>query len=78
MTITHSSTRLIATVAGVAVAAAFIAGAFAMPAKAALSSSQVSAIISLLQSFGADASTVANVQASLTGGTPTVTTGGSG
>src|SRR3990167_6304653 len=43
---------------------------------AALTSSQVSAIISLLSSFGADASTIANVQASLTGGTP-VSTGGS-
>lgn len=37
---------------------------------AALTSSQVSAIVSLLQSFGADANTIANVQASLTGGTP--------
>jgi len=36
----------------------------------ALTSTQVSAIISLLQSFGADATTIANVQASLTGGTP--------
>jgi hypothetical protein len=45
--------------------------AVAVPASAALTSTQVSAIISLLQSFGADASTIANVQASLTGGTPT-------
>lgn len=42
---------------------------------AALTQSQVSAIISLLQSFGADAATIANVQASLTGGTPTGGTG---
>ncbi|MBX4192421.1 peptidoglycan-binding protein, partial [Candidatus Parcubacteria bacterium] len=78
MTITHSSTRLVASVAGVAVAAALIAGAFAVqPAKAALSSSQVSAIITLLQSFGADSTTIANVQASLTGGTPSGSTGGS-
>ncbi len=39
--------------------------------QAALTSAQVDAIISLLQSFGADATTIANVQASLTGGTPT-------
>lgn len=80
MTITHSS-RLVAMVAGVAVAAALVAGVFAAPqAKAALSASQVSAIISLLQSFGADAATIANVQASLTGGTPSggSSSGGSG
>ena len=41
----------------------------------ALTSAQVSAIISLLQSFGADAATIANVQASLTGGTPSGSTG---
>lgn len=56
-------------------AVAVIALAFAVvavsPAQAALTSTQVSAIISLLQSFGADAATIANVQASLTGGTPT-------
>ncbi len=37
---------------------------------AALTPSQVSAIISLLQSFGADAGTIANVQASLNGTAP--------
>ena len=37
---------------------------------AALTDAQVSAIISLLQSFGADATTIANVQSSLTGGAP--------
>lgn len=41
---------------------------------AALTQAQVDAIISLLQSFGADATTVANVNASLTGGTTTTTT----
>jgi hypothetical protein len=46
-------------------------------ASAALSSSQVSAIISLLQSFGADQATINNVQASLTGGTPTPPPAGS-
>lgn len=45
-----------------------ISVSFAAPAQAAaLTSAQVSAIISLLQSFGADASTVANVQTTLGG-----------
>lgn len=44
---------------------------------AALTQAQVDSIIGLLQSFGADATTIANVQASLTGGTPT-TGGGTG
>ncbi|MHB8710231.1 MAG: peptidoglycan-binding domain-containing protein [Minisyncoccota bacterium] len=38
---------------------------------AGLTSSQISAIIQLLQSFGADQSVINNVQASLNGGTPT-------
>ncbi len=76
MTITQSSTRLVAIVAGVAVALSLFAGAFAAaPAQAAaLSQSQISAIVSLLQSFGADATTVANVTASLNG-QPTSGTG---
>src|SRR3569623_512810 len=85
MTITQSFSKLSAVAAGLAVAFALIAGVFATatPARAAaLTSAQVSSIISLLQSFGADAQTIANVQASLTGGTPTggstggTTTGG--
>jgi hypothetical protein len=44
---------------------------------AALTSSQVQSILSLLSSFGADASTIANVQASLTGSAP-VSTGNGG
>lgn len=82
MTITQSSTRLVALVAGVAVAISLVVGAFAAaPAQAAaLTQSQISSIIGLLQSFGADAATIANVQASLTGGTPTTppTGGGTG
>ncbi|MFA4890667.1 MAG: peptidoglycan-binding domain-containing protein [Candidatus Paceibacterota bacterium] len=39
---------------------------------AALTQSQVDAIITMIQSFGADATTVANVRASLTGGTVTI------
>ncbi|MGH7175715.1 MAG: peptidoglycan-binding domain-containing protein, partial [Minisyncoccia bacterium] len=71
------TTKTAAKLAAVATGLAMVAGAltFASTADAAaLTSSQVSAIISLLQSFGADSSTIANVQASLTGGT--VTTGG--
>lgn len=75
MTITQSSSRFVAVVGGAVVALGLMFGAIATPAHAAaLTSSQVSAIISLLQSFGADANTIANVQASLTG---QPTTGGS-
>ncbi|MBC7836675.1 peptidoglycan-binding protein [Acetobacteraceae bacterium] len=80
MTITHSS-RFVAIVAGFAVAVALIAGAFVAPKAqaAALTQTQISAIISLLQSFGASADVIANVSASLNGGTPTSggSTGGS-
>ena len=41
-------------------------------AKAALTDTQVNAIIALLESFGADATTVANVKVALTGGSPVV------
>lgn len=78
MSITHSYTRLVAVAAGVTVAFALVLATSAPVRAAALTSTQVSAIVSLLQSFGADAATIANVQASLTGGTPsTPTTGGS-
>jgi hypothetical protein len=77
MTITQSSTRFVAVVGGAVVALGLMFGAIATPAHAAaLTSSQVSAIISLLQSFGADANTIANVQASLNGQATTGTTGG--
>lgn len=59
--------KILTAVLGLSLVAAMAPGI----ASAALSASQVSAIISLLQSFGADANTIANVQASLTGGTPT-------
>ncbi len=77
--ITKSSNQLVALVAGVAVAAALLVSAFATAPSAqaaALTQSQISSIISLLQSFGADAATIANVQASLNG-QPTSGTGGS-
>ena len=41
-------------------------------AKAALTDNQVNAIIALLESFGADTATVANVKVALTGGSPVV------
>jgi uncharacterized cupredoxin-like copper-binding protein len=44
----------------------------ATPAAAAFTPTQVSAILSLLASFGADQATIDNVRTSLTGGTPTL------
>jgi len=67
--------KVAAVATGLAMATSMLAFA-PMAQAAALTDAQVNAIISLLQSFGADATTVANVQASLTGGTP-VSTGGS-
>ncbi|MBU6310812.1 peptidoglycan-binding protein [Patescibacteria group bacterium] len=64
-----------AKVASVAVAASLVVGVATFGATAnaaALTSAQVQSIISLLQSFGADATTIANVQASLTGSAPSV------
>ena len=71
------TTKAIAKVAAVATGFAMAASMLSlapMAQAASLTSTQVSAIISLLSSFGADASTIANVQASLTGSTPVVTT----
>lgn len=65
----------LARVASVAVAASLVVGVATFGATAnaaALTAAQVQSIISLLQSFGADAATIANVQASLTGSTPSV------
>lgn len=65
-----TKTKILSVILGLALVAVMVpAGASA----AALTSGQVSAIVSLLQSFGADAATIANVQASLTGGTPGAT-----
>src|SRR3989344_3928171 len=67
------TTKAIAKVAAVATGLAMATSMLSLAPiahAAALTSAQVSAIISLLSSFGADASTIANVQASLTGGTP--------
>src|SRR3989338_5010042 len=76
MTHKSKSKKILAGVLGVMLSLTLVAGVGAQTASAALSTSQVDAIISLLTSFGADASTIGNVRASLTGGTP-VTTGGS-
>ncbi len=68
--ITHSlSGRIASGAVGVAMAITLL-GVSAPVSAAALSQAQVDAIVSLLQSFGADATTIANVKASLTGGTP--------
>lgn len=62
------STKLFAGFVGVVLSLTLMAGVGIQTASAsALTSAQVSAIISLLQSFGADQTTINNVQASLTG-----------
>lgn len=69
--------RLVAGVVGVTMALSMVGPSIA--SAASLTSAQISAIISLLQSFGADQSTISNVQASLSGGTPSGgSTGGNG
>ncbi len=73
-TVTNKAITKVAAVAtGLAMAASMLTLA-PMAQAAALTDSQVQSILSLLSSFGADASTIANVKASLTGGTPTTTT----
>ncbi|MFH0712457.1 MAG: peptidoglycan-binding domain-containing protein, partial [Candidatus Jorgensenbacteria bacterium] len=64
-------TKRIATIGVVGVVALSMIGT---SASAALTQAQIDAIVTMVQSFGADATTVANVRASLTGGT--TTTGG--
>ncbi len=68
--------KMVAVFAGIAMALSLVAGAGVANVQAALTQSQVDSIISLLQSFGADAATIQNVRVSLEGGTPT--TGGGG
>ena len=65
----------VAVFVGLALAVA-VAGVAVPVSAAALTQAQIDAIIGLLQSFGADQSTISNVQTSLTGGTPTGGTGG--
>lgn len=76
MVTTKAMAKVAAVATGLAMATSVLSLA-PMAHAATLTNAQVQSILSLLTSFGADASTIANVQASLTGGTPTVTTGGS-
>jgi len=64
---TQVSARFAAGAIGVAMMASMTLGAAAPALAAGLTASQQSAILSLLQSFGADAKTVSDVQASLNG-----------
>lgn len=64
--------KVAAVATGLAMATSMLS--LAPMAHAALTSSQVQSILSLLTSFGADSATIANVNASLTGGTPSTTT----
>jgi hypothetical protein len=73
---TKAMAKVAAVATGLAMATSMLS--LAPMAHAALTSSQVQSILSLLQSFGADSTTIANVQASLTGGTPVSTGTGSG
>lgn len=66
ISITNSS-RIAAVAIGVGLVLAVALGGFAAPAHAQLNSAQIQSILSLLQSFGADAATIANVNAALTG-----------
>ncbi len=63
----NTSARVAAGVVGIALALSLSFGMVVTPAQAALSQTQIDAIISLLNSFGADAATVNNVKASLMG-----------
>lgn len=75
---TTVTTKAIAKVAAVATGLAMATSMLSLAPvahAASLTDSQIQSILSLLTSFGADSSTIANVQASLTGGTPVATTG---
>ncbi len=61
--------RFVSAAAGIAVAASFFATAPFVHA-AALTAAQIDSITNLLQAFGADQATIANVQAALQGTTP--------
>jgi hypothetical protein len=66
---TKAMAKVAAVATGLAMATSMLSLA-PMAHAAALSNSQIQSILSLLSSFGADSTTIANVQASLTGGTP--------
>jgi hypothetical protein len=69
---TKAMAKVAAVATGLAMATSMLSLA-PMAHAAALTSSQVQSILSLLSSFGADSTTIANVQASLTGSAPVVT-----
>ena len=70
---TKAIAKVAAVAAGLAMATSMLSLAPIAQA-AALTSAQVQSILSLLSSFGASSTVIANVQASLTGGTPSSTT----
>lgn len=76
MTITQSSSRLVAVAAGVAVALVLMLGATMPVRAAALSQTQIQSILGMLTAFGADQATINNVSAALNG-QATPGTGGS-
>src|SRR3989344_2481395 len=65
------TSKVMAGLIGFSMILSLFVGVGVQTASAALTQAQVDSIISLLQSFGADASTINNVRTSLTGGTPT-------
>ncbi|MHB0865541.1 MAG: peptidoglycan-binding protein [Minisyncoccota bacterium] len=73
MVTTKAMAKVAAVATGLAMATSMLSLA-PMAHAAALTDAQVSSILSLLTSFGADSTTIANVKASLTGGTPSSTT----
>jgi len=68
----HKTNKFVAVVMGLMLSVSLL-GAQTVSA-AALSQTQIDAIIGLLTSFGADSGTISNVRTSLTGGTPSSTT----
>src|SRR5947209_7049080 len=76
MVTTKAMAKVAAVATGLAMATSMLSLA-PMAHAAALTSSQVQSILSLLSSFGADSTTIANVQASLTGSAPVMTGTGS-
>src|SRR3989338_11482953 len=78
MTSKTKKNKIVLGVLGLMLSLTLVAGVGVQTANAALTTSQVDAIISLLTSFGADTSTISNVRASLTGGTPSAPPMGTG
>lgn len=70
---TKAIAKVAAVAAGLAMATSMLSLA-PMAQAAALTSAQIQSILSLLSSFGASSTVIANVQASLTGGTPSSST----